>query len=598
MGPVKNTQGLGLPAEIDDLTREQRVVLSRITTRFREGATVQVLSGPHETGKSTVGQLVGRCLDQNVVAVTIGKDAEQPPALKRLMQEAYGSYPYFLVAILKQIGFTAHGEETDLVEQLVEQLRGIRDSEKRLLIIIDDAQDMTPGVWKRLQSWLDFQDRGVRMIQVLLVGSPMVKKMLGEPILRGWRRWVTGTYDLHLLKLGTAAEEARLALKRCCDRLSKKAQTEEPIVPPHLSWFAAQKIVREAGGRPGRMNELIRRTLAASIRQGGVNITRRFLAQADALRSPAMQAHNLKKVSKPADSGAEERGCAGSDSSGPGARKFPYPLAGLRYALGALLVLFVVGAGWGISSWISATRTESSEVVELGESEVPEIGGPAIEEPVADQAGASDADPWGASPAAETHTASAPEVPSTDSVDQFLNADIKAPEAATTSATDDLWSPVNAVAKSGVTSSSIEAQLDSMSPSLPTTDLDKEETFAALPAALDSGMLPLQSEPPAAPVAELPKEEVATPPAAAPAPEIVSTAPIIGGGVIPPAVPPVIEEDKPTQVAKEEPKREIVAPRLEPPKKPVSSRESSTRSKPRLSKKTLDALSRLEKKLQ
>ncbi|MBW7940606.1 MAG: hypothetical protein H3C63_17890, partial [Candidatus Omnitrophica bacterium] len=39
--------------EIEDLTRDQRTVLGKITSCFREAGVVQVLTGPRESGKTT-----------------------------------------------------------------------------------------------------------------------------------------------------------------------------------------------------------------------------------------------------------------------------------------------------------------------------------------------------------------------------------------------------------------------------------------------------------------------------------------------------------------------------------------------------------------
>lgn len=108
------------------------------------------------------------------------------------------------------------------------------------------------------------------MIQVLLVGSPELKKKLGDPAMRGWRRWIHGTYDLSLVKgWKLAGEEARRMLKRACEVINEKTQPTDPIRPPQISWFAVQKIVKESGGRPGRMKELLKRVLSANIREGG-----------------------------------------------------------------------------------------------------------------------------------------------------------------------------------------------------------------------------------------------------------------------------------------------------------------------------------------
>ncbi|MCA9450124.1 MAG: ATP-binding protein, partial [Candidatus Omnitrophica bacterium] len=294
--------------------------------------------------------------------------------------EAYGAYPYFLSAVLKQLGFFVRGEEPDLVEQLVEQLRKLRSEDKRLLLIIDDAHEMSDAVWKRLQPWLDYQDRGVRMIQILLVGNSDFKKKIGEPTMRGWRRWVHGTYELtRIKKWNVASEEARRMLKRACDLINTKTQPTEPIRAPQISWFAVQKIVKESGGRPGRMNELLKRVLSASIREGGSRITYRFLMRADALRSPAMQWYKHRQKQGTTKTGGTSElkkkfrfsmGGKKMQERTKNPRVPEHPLGWMRYALGTLLIVFTLGAGWGITAWLSIDSSSTDSIL-LTESEMP-----------------------------------------------------------------------------------------------------------------------------------------------------------------------------------------------------------------------------------
>jgi len=311
-----------------------------------------------------LARAVGLSLQQEATTAIISKQGDQPPPQKRLMQEAYGSYQYLLSAILKQLGFFARAKdrnrEDDLVVQMVEQLRKIRSEDKHLLVILDDAQDISPGVWKRFQSWLDYQDRGKRMIQVLLVGSPMLKKTLGEPSLRSWRRWIHGRYELRLLSGRAVADETRRILKQACETIARRSQSEKPLVAPPITWFAVKRIEREAGGRPGRLTELARRALTASLREGGCRITSRFLSRADALRTSTTR---LYKTRRPQPD-SHERPQTKRQKAAPKQKVPAEPLGWMRYALGLLLVLFILGAGWGVTAWLSLPRNNLDEMID------------------------------------------------------------------------------------------------------------------------------------------------------------------------------------------------------------------------------------------
>lgn len=570
--------------EIEDLTREQRMILNKITQRFREAGVVQVLTGPHESGKTVLAELVGQCLSQETVTVLISKGIDQPPAQKRLAQEAYASYPHMLGTILRQTGFYARREETDLVEQMVEKLRELRQSEKRLLLILDDAQDITPGVWKRMQAWLDYQDRGLRMIQVLLVGSPMVKKMMGEPILRGWKRWAHGSYELRLLKWGHATDEARRALKRACDVLSQRANTAEPISPPRMTWFAIRKIVRESGGRPGRMHELIRRALSASIRQGGVSITRRFLYQADALRSPALHPTKVKKAVKAMEKPATEAPVAAREETRP-VPQGDFAMRWMRYGLAGLLAVFMVGAGWGVHAWLKAAGKNSAPVTvaEISSEEIPQPEQPAPQPP---------SEPAPVSPI----------TPAASQVDSFLSKDLAA-ASAPAPVSDDIWSPLSTeVASTQVTTSSLEQKFDAFKPGSavePVAATTTSPLVPPTPSIQPMGELALQSSEPVEPTAPVVSPAITTQTAQVPSipGENNDTKPTIASVSLDPPSQP-LPSMKPAEILRltgPEKALETAPQTAEVSKQPAA--PTKTSSKPRLRKKTLEALAKLEKRL-
>ena len=571
--------------EIEDLTRDQRTILNKITQRFREAGVVQVLAGPRESGKTTLAELAGQCLEKEAVTVLISKGMDQPPAQKRLVQEAYASYPHMLGTILRQTGFYARGEETDLVEQMVERLRELRQSEKRLLLILDDAQDITPGVWKRMQAWLDYQDRGLRMIQVLLVGSPMLKKMMGEPILRGWRRWTHGSYDLRLLKRGHATEEARRALHRACEVLSQRANTEEPITPPRMTWFAIRKIARESGGRPGRMHELIRRALSASIRQGGVSITRRFLFQADALRSPALHPTKVKKVVKTKEKNTEVPGPTREETKQP-VLQGDFAARWMRYGLAGLLAIFITGAGWGIHAWLNASN-QSTEPVEVAEASDTEVPSPEIPSP----------------PEIEPVVPVSPVASAANQVDSFLAQDLTPPSPAATGG-DDIWSPLSTgMADSSTAKSSMQPDASSPLPlgsGLPTAPTSTGQTSPPAIASPDPGSLALQSSEPMTPAVSIVSSQTAPsdPLPSIPLESVPDVKPESVAAVSLDSSPASDSGTKPAETLRlvgPEKNHELITKPTGTPKAPATS--SKTSGKPRLRKKTLEALARLEKKL-
>jgi hypothetical protein len=421
------------------------------------------------------------------------------------------------------------------------------------------------------------------MFQVLLVGSPMLKKMMGEPILRGWRRWTHGSYDLKLLKRGHATEEARRALRRACEVLSLRANTEEPIAPPRMTWFAIRKIARESGGRPGRMYELVRRALSASIRQGGVGITRRFLFQADALRSPALHPTKVKKAVKAKEKTAEAPVAAREESKQ--APQGDVAMRWMRYGLAGLLAVFIVGAGWGVHAWMKASGQESGNAV-VAEVKPPETAAPEPPVPqVAEQ------------PSAPV----SPVTPAASQVDTFLAQDLAAPSAPAPGG-DDIWSPLTTeIAATHGATSSLEQTFASLSPAGSTALVASASSVqppvqGPVPTSLDGLALQssepdghptsVASQPPVSPLPSIPEEVTSdTKPQTVAAVTLDTPSPLEGNG----KAPEILRLTGPEKA---------LEPEIKPAVTPKSSvAPAKTGAKPRLRKKTLEALARLEKRL-
>jgi type II secretory pathway predicted ATPase ExeA len=670
VSPTAAVRSTERPAILDNLTRDQRTVLSRLVQRFREDAAVQVLHGPRESGKSTLAEALAEMFSEEAVSVIVSKGGEENPAQKRLMLEAYGSYSHFLTAILKQLGFFARSKdrdrEDDLVVQMVEQLRTIRNEDRRLLLIIDDAQDITPGVWKRFQSWLDYQDRGKRMIQILLVGSPALKQSLADQSMRGWRRWIQGRHELKLLSAGSAGEEIRRVIKSLCEEIDRRAGGKEGVPVPSLSWLAARKIHSEAGGRPGRLTELTKRALTASLREGGCRISRRFLSKTDALRSPTMQMYKLKKLrTQEAPSAAAASAPPTPEPEAPKAKKAKssgttppaHPLGWMRFALGTLLLVFVIGAGWGITAWLSLPAKTGLEGTQEGlVSEIPSESGeealePAIEEPAQPEVADSAADPWGdaystpvtqavedrmladVSPWESPGVAQAParmdDLPAETSSGGWQTVDPAPVDAAPVVSQDGFGDPIwgSDEVTGAVPSGEVASQAEGTSKSV-------DETLAAVeaigiqmadesaPQVSTTAPAPLAVEQPAVPTenvsevsAPLPEMQVEgeTPPiaapvtAAAPAPEdkpelaIEGPAPTLEIADSAPIEPAVQQSDSAPTAAQVPIAPAAAAPEPDRPLTHTAPAESQAEEKPRMRKETRDALlkrlDRLEKTL-
>jgi len=197
-----------------------------------------VITGEVGAGKTTVvrGLLAGLDADKVVAAnlVTTQLDAEDT---LRMVGAAFG-------VRVKDVS------KSDVLMALEAYLLQQTTQGKRCLLIVDEAQNLTPRAVEELRMLSNFQYGQQALLQTFLVGQPEFRAILQSPEMQQLRQRVTATSHIGPMDL----EETRGYIEH---RLKCAGATDRPTFDP----AAFEAIYRASAGIPRRINLICDRLL-------------------------------------------------------------------------------------------------------------------------------------------------------------------------------------------------------------------------------------------------------------------------------------------------------------------------------------------------
>jgi len=133
---------------------------------------------------------------------------------------------------------------------------------KRCLLIVDEAQNLTPRAVEELRMLSNFQFGNQALLQSFLVGQPEFREILQQPEMEQFRQRVAATCHIGPLD----ADETRAYIEH---RLKCAGSTGKPSFEPGA--FSA--IYAASGGIPRRINAIADRLLLAGFLAGRTHLT-------------------------------------------------------------------------------------------------------------------------------------------------------------------------------------------------------------------------------------------------------------------------------------------------------------------------------------
>ena len=227
--------------------------LAHLRWGLAQAGAFVVLTGEVGTGKSTV-------------LAALLEDLPESAAVAYVLNPRAG-VPALLASIARDFGFTrgdasgdapnAHpGEAEDLMERLYAGLLTLHGEGKEALLLIDEAQLLSPEALEQLRLLTNLETRERKLLQIILVGQPELRATLAQAELRQLAQRITARY--HLEALGPEVLKAML-----CHRLAVAGALTQPF-----SAAAFRELHRQSGGIPRIANLIADRALLAGYGAG------------------------------------------------------------------------------------------------------------------------------------------------------------------------------------------------------------------------------------------------------------------------------------------------------------------------------------------
>jgi len=197
-----------------------------------------VVTGDVGTGKTMlVNNLFREIEGQGVVAAKIVSSNVKDMDLLRLIAAEF-DIPF------------EKASKANLLRELEARFTACRDEGKRVLLVVDEAQNLPRSALEELRMLSNFDHNGVPLVQSFLLGQREFRGILRAPGLEQLRQRVIAAY--HLKPLSAAEIKAYIEY-----RMRKVGWTDNPIIEEAVF----QRIYEFTGGVPRRINTLFDRTL-------------------------------------------------------------------------------------------------------------------------------------------------------------------------------------------------------------------------------------------------------------------------------------------------------------------------------------------------
>ena len=185
------------------LSERHAEALAHLLYGINEAGGFVQLTGEVGTGKTTIVR--------SLLAQT-PKNAEIALILNPRM-----TAPEFLLTICEEIGIgvpdTSMESLKDLVDILSHYLLKAHASGRRVVLVVDEAQNLAPAVLEQVRLLTNLETNTQKLLQIILIGQPELRELLGRNELRQLAQRITGRYHLHPLSRDETAAYVRHRLR-------------------------------------------------------------------------------------------------------------------------------------------------------------------------------------------------------------------------------------------------------------------------------------------------------------------------------------------------------------------------------------------------
>jgi putative secretion ATPase (PEP-CTERM system associated) len=222
-------------------SRGHRRAMAYLEYGLHQGEGFIVITGEVGAGKTTlVRNLLRRVPSDSVQAAQIVSTQVGADDLLRLVA---GSFQLDVAGL----------DKSSLLQRLEEHFRAMHRTGRRALLVVDEAQNLSPRAVEELRMLSNFQEGTRSLVQSFLVGQPEFRAILQRPEMRQLKQRIIASY--HLGPLDSAETRAYVE-----HRLRHVGWRGDPDFSPD----SLAQVHAVAEGVPRRINTLCDRVLLAA----------------------------------------------------------------------------------------------------------------------------------------------------------------------------------------------------------------------------------------------------------------------------------------------------------------------------------------------
>lgn len=212
-------------------SKGHRRAMAYLEYGLAQGEGFIVLTGEVGAGKTTLARNLFRSLEsKKIVAAQIVSTHVDSNDILKLVAAAFG-LPY------------AELSKAALLLELEQFLRSCYQQDKRVLLLVDEAQNLSQPTLEELRMLSNFQTNDAPLLQTFLLGQPEFRKILLDQNMRQLRQRVIATY--HLGPMDELETKAYIE-----HRLKTVGWTDDPVIDD-----GAYKLIHQhSGGVPRKIN--------------------------------------------------------------------------------------------------------------------------------------------------------------------------------------------------------------------------------------------------------------------------------------------------------------------------------------------------------
>lgn len=212
--------------------------MAHLNYGLNRGEGFIVITGDIGAGKTTLVKRLLASIDQRKIsAAHVVTTLVSGSDLIRLVAAAFG---------LKDIP----GDKSAVLLKLQHYFEQAHREKRRLLLLVDEAQNLTEGALEELRMLSNFQLNNAAPFQSFLIGQPQFRNLLASPNLEQLRQRVIASY--HLGPMGR---------EECGDYLLHRLRHVGWEQDPYFDPTAVDAIFAHSGGVPRRINTLCNRLM-------------------------------------------------------------------------------------------------------------------------------------------------------------------------------------------------------------------------------------------------------------------------------------------------------------------------------------------------